>query len=173
MGQVWSRIASIMNRFPRLSIVILHHFSKSGNIEDGGKSMRGSSRSHGEYDLGILTGASKTPGMFKIGFEARSIPQPVDSAGNKVFTLQLNDGIMVEASQSTSPAFEISRPLGNRGLKSIMAEKGEWGMSEAADYYNASIKTINSWIDKTIDPQTGKPLMERTKPSRGNPVKIR
>ena len=148
-------------------------FRSSGNIEDGGKSMRGSSRSHGEYDLGILTGASKTPGMFKVGFEARSIPQPVDAAGNKVFTLQFNDGIMVEASQSTSLLPEIERPLGNRVLKSIMAEKGEWALSDAADYYNTTPKTINSWIDKTVDPQTGKPLMERTKPSKGNPVVIR
>ena len=54
MASVWSNIIRLQLKFPRLTIVIIHHFTKSSNIVHRWNALRGSSRLAGEVDFGFF-----------------------------------------------------------------------------------------------------------------------
>ncbi len=54
MAQVWANIIRLQLKFPRLAIIIIHHFTKSSNIEHRWNALRGSSRLAGEVDFGFF-----------------------------------------------------------------------------------------------------------------------
>ncbi len=54
MSAVWTNIVKLQLRFPKLAIIIIHHFTKSSNIANRWNALRGTSRLAGEFDFGFF-----------------------------------------------------------------------------------------------------------------------
>ena len=103
MGAVWNRVQRLLKENKRLSIVILHHFNKVGNIADGWNALRGSSRLSAEVDFGIFVEKvveGDSQGI-KINIDGRGI-QPVTSSKGGLF-LQWQDERGVFSQSVKSP----------------------------------------------------------------------
>ena len=94
MLKVWNGVARVMNRFPKLSIIILHHMNKSSDIENGGVGMRGSVANWGNCDLGIFLARGEDSDITRMAIDGRSVKAPIAPDGNKVFELRWNEGIL-------------------------------------------------------------------------------
>lgn len=88
MGHFWGAISRLLVRHPKLSIVVLHHFSKAGGEEVGWASIRGSSRHGAAVDLAFFmenTGYMKG----KVTIKGRNIDHD-----DVKFELTMDSGIM-------------------------------------------------------------------------------
>ena len=154
MGKVWDRIIQLTTRFKNLSILILHHFTKSGGVEGGWASFRGSSRTAAEADLGIFMEArpkSKGGGaLMKI--DGRSIPTPVTCDGKDVWTLEFSKGIL------TAQDLKSSTSKGG-ALFNYIKDNGEIPLTQASNHFKVSVNTITVWVQKSKNNHTDTPLM--------------
>jgi hypothetical protein len=78
MGEVWDAIHNLTVRFPRMAVIIVHHFKK-GDADVGWDSFRGSSRSAGEADLGLMikrdrNATTLTEAVVTMTIDGRDIP---------------------------------------------------------------------------------------------------
>jgi AAA domain len=127
MQVVFGNIAKIKREIDNLSIILLHHFTKSGTIESGLRAWRGSSVFPGELDMSILMECIENTGDrgVKIKFTGRKKP-PTYKNGKEYFCAQLNDDLTLtivdeETLHNTSEnKFNLDQmPEYIRGAKSI------------------------------------------------------
>jgi len=141
-GPIWTNVHRLTTRFPRLGVVLLHHFNKTGDINLGWNAFRGSSRMAGEVDLGIFVERrpkSEANGA-KLKFDGRSIPSIETPDGKDIFRLKFHErgglsldvGLAVDK-RKTFLAETLLRPMG-------------WTISEAAAYLGLDTTRIRSWV---------------------------
>lgn len=161
MAKVWKRLQRLTTIFPSISIVILHHTNKSGNISDGWNSLRGSSTAAAEVDLGIFVekrARSEGRGI-KVAFDGRDI-EPIENAeGKSVFKLhfdaQKNLTLVTGVVTTSEKHMALLLELRDRG--------GRWSKSEAVKFFGVSTTTLDNWLKKledkveVIGPAPGRP----------------
>lgn len=143
MGKVWMAISGLLNKFPKLSIVILMHSRKGGNVLDGWTAIRGSSRHAAEADLGIFV-EKRAYGEAKgarVTIDGRSIPTVTPPDGKDYFKLFFEDG---KLSMDTSQVF-VSK---HQALDLEIRSKGTWDLGECAMHFGTSTMTIRRWVEK-------------------------
>ena len=143
MGRLWNSIASLLIRFDRLSIIILHHFRKAGNIYERWKSSRGSSRIAAEADLGIFVARrpkSEPLGVI-IAFDGRSIPQLTAPDGKDEFRLVFDEGVLTLDTQQIM----VSKHL---ALEAELEGRNSWTVRDAAKHFGVSDTTVRNWLLK-------------------------
>jgi hypothetical protein len=162
MGQVWNRIAQLTTRFRNLSIIVIHHFSKSGSIEGGWNSFRGSSRTAAEADLGIFMEAAtqKQGGGAMIRFDGRSIPPIVAQDGSEVFHLRFDHGLLIagEAMSAAAATNSVQQAIEDKGfilLKDAYKLLGTTSSKEVHDFIEG-LKAADGrplyYIDRNVRP---------------------
>lgn len=152
MGQVWSRVQSLLTDFEHLTIIILHHFNKGGQISGRWNSFRGSSRTAAEVDLGMFMEARKpTEGQGAlIAFEGRSIRSPVDKHDNDVFTLSFDEGIMRAIDSSTRRATSLLEYLQMMGGTVYVHEAAKAFQKTELAMMKAATKVVNNKGDRLV-----------------------
>lgn len=93
VGAVWHRLQRLLSENKRLSILLLHHFNKTGSILDGWASLRGSSRIAAESDLGVFVdkrNPKEGPGVVVV-IDGRAIISPTSSTGERTIKLAWDD----------------------------------------------------------------------------------
>lgn len=93
MARVWDNIHSLLRGNNDLTLILIHHFTKSGDISnDPWKALRGSSRTGGELDLGLFVQKwqSSTQVGNNLKIDGRSIEHIEYPEGKKSFRLTLN-----------------------------------------------------------------------------------
>jgi hypothetical protein len=160
MADVWHSIHRLTDRFPHLSIIILHHFTKAGVIADGWNAFRGSSTSAAEVDLGIFV--EKRPRVegvgIKIKFDGRSIPNICGEDGKDVFKLGFtaDTGLLV----LDTCKVHLSK---HQALMSEMEDRGTWSLQDCAKFFGVTTTTVDSWVKRTngvvskVPPSPGRP----------------
>lgn len=154
----WDNVHSLLGA-TGVSLVLLHHFSKSGNIANLIEAFRGSVRGAGEVDLMIGTDATEFPPRNRINMLGRDTENimPEDGEFWKV-TFNGNTGL-----------FSSSLELRNQIIK-IMESGEELYLTDLQDM----IGTQKTDVAKNIvanDPELSK-RYTWTKPSKGNKVKL-
>ena len=125
MAEVWLRLAGLLNRNKSLSIVILQHFRKDASVDNLWDSLRGSSRSGGEADIGIFMERAKddeghpTDKVF-VRFDGREV-KIKSSDGSGMFTAQLSEMGVLELTESpnTSNKNEKDTKKGKRSRSPV------------------------------------------------------
>lgn len=104
MGPVLARVQSLLTEFPHLTIILIHHFTKSATIADKLKGFRGSSKIASELDVAIFVEALPVSQGFgiKVCFEGRSIKTPTDKNGSEYFKIDFDEGILQARSHQTA-----------------------------------------------------------------------
>ena len=170
LGLVWNHIAQLTNKFPKLSIIILHHFTKSGSLSELMTSGRGSIRSHAEADLIIgiekCTIDGKTGAKVKI--EGRSVPTVSGQNGEDILKLIWGDDWLFRPSEDKG--LPSGRP---GGFLQELRERGEWEFMDAVDHFKVTPQTMADWVSKCVHKITGEQLVERTRACSGKPAMLR
>lgn len=163
MSPIWANIRLLQRRYPRLVVVLIHHFGKAGEVIKGWNSIRGSSSLGAEVDLAIFQEKkdTKTEEIINVKFDGREVRDITDTDGNEVLKCtHYNNGIIELAYDKKVVAQRAE------SFYDELEERKTWGLLEAAEHMGVSRQTIRSWIDKA----DGKYMV--TSPARGNPAKI-
>ena len=150
MGIIWNNIVLIMRKNPGLSVFLIHHFGKDGDIANGFDAFRGHSRAGAEADLGILfqnIPSTKDKGVH-IRFVGRSLRGLEPKDGGDFFTtsldnggkLLIDDGVGKGGGHSPSQGPRQPKPKPKGLYDEIKERGGEWAVSEIAEYYHISEK---------------------------------
>lgn len=138
IGVVWSTISRLLAYFPHLSIVVIHHYKKSGEDADGLRNIRGSSRIAGEIDLGIL--CKEMNRGTKVNFKGRSIPHITGPDGKEEFKLVFDEGkLKVEGKIVLAKDEALVKEVDDRCI---------WPLHEAAEFFGKDTETIKNWAKK-------------------------
>ena len=161
MAPVLARIQSLLTEFPHLTIVLIHHFTKSATIADKLKGFRGSSKIAGEVDIAVFVEALPIKEGFgiKVCFDGRSIKTPTDKNGSEYFKIDFEEGLLtVRNHQVAAAAFgEYADYLftknGHTATLGKMAKDLRRGESTAKKHLkDAQDKDGNQYFKITTDP---------------------
>ena len=148
IGLVWSNVDRILSTCNDIGIIILHHFSKAGTINDLWNALRGSSRIGASADLGIFVQnrTSKEPIGLSMRFDGRTLKDFKAHDGGDIFksVFNPNNGI-----------FSIDKGITvvDKSDKLVEATKtnGPWSVADAAKYLGVQPPTIKNWCAKLKD----------------------
>lgn len=151
MGTVWQSIHHFTTKFPKLSVILLHHYNKTGAIADGWGAFRGSSRTAAECDLGVFVERlPKALGTgIKVKFDGRSIPQICGEDGKDVFRLTFHPDtgrLILDTGKVNVSKWQA--------LVGELEDRGSWELNEAAKFYGVSTTIIRGWVEKSKVPIT-------------------
>lgn len=165
MGDVWTAIHHLTTKFKNLAAIILHHFNKTGGVEDEWEALRGSSRTAAEADLGIF--CDRLPLNLgkgcKIRLSGRTLPDlDVYDEGSHTLKLPFNpsNGLLLYNSNLVGVEKHLV-------FAEAMKSKGIWTVQEAAKYFKVTTNTINNWI-KMLPTGT----IRKTAASPGQPAQL-
>jgi 5S rRNA maturation endonuclease (ribonuclease M5) len=146
IGTVWSTIEKLLVLFPKLSIIIIHHAKKEGEISDGLKMIRGSSRLAGECDVAILVDerSAAEPSGIKVRFIGRSIPQIKAADGTEIFKLKFDNGKLIHDSMKIYVDKE-------QALLAETKARGIWTISDVQKHFGVSTETVRRWLVKCTE----------------------
>ena len=152
MQLVFNNLANIKREVENLSIVLIHHFVKSGVIEAGLKNFRGSGAFVAELDMSILMENIPNTGNRGIKVIPKGRKKDPKFPDNKeYFCFQLNDDLTMtlsdeESLTGTSPnkfnLEQLSEYL--RGSKGIV-------ITELAKNYGTSVDAIIAYVKSKSD----------------------
>lgn len=167
-AEIWSRLQQLLTTFPHLVILIIHHFTKSGKIEDRWQAFRGSGRIGAEVDLGIFVEkmiSSEGDGA-KMSIEGRDIETPLTHDGKEVFYLHFEAGRLAIA--------DDQKMKGSSGeLVHYLKQHANTTLDATAKHFNVTTSTIRNWADECIDTTTGEYLVKIDKARTNKPTYIR
>ena len=161
---VWDALFSLTTKFPKLAIVILHHFGKEKDINLRWNALRGSSRMGGEVDFGLFM-QNRPPAEgegIKLLFEMRDEERPQTEDGKDVFKCSFDSKtglIYLDPNTVTLSKHE--------DLIAMVESKGEWSKKDAMAHYGVTEPTFNNWIAKSNG------LIKTTPASPGKPVMLK
>lgn len=145
MGEVWNNIHRLTSRFKHLSIIVLHHFNKSGDIATGWNAIRGSSRTAAEADLGIfIEKRAKSEGVgIKVKFDGRTLPDMETPDGKDVFKFAFSgdNGLFTLSSGKVM----VSK---HEAFFAELRDRGNWTLEEAAKHFGCSVQVVRGWMSK-------------------------
>lgn len=159
MGNVWNRLAGLMNRYPDLIIFILHHFGKNGKITDRWDAFRGSGRIGGEADLGIFVErmvSSEGVGT-KMLIEGRDIETPLNHKGEEIFHLHFDEGRLLIAQDQQIAGVE------GEFLHELIKRGGQETIANLVAHFKVSASTIRNYAARCVNLETGEIQVEVTK----------
>lgn len=145
MGRVWNGVSYLLRRFPRLSVIVLHHFNKSGDLSSGWLSFRGSSRTAAEADTGLFMEATapNEPSGARIRIEGRSLRTPTGPDGSEIFRLyMLEDGRLITSVHDQSTP---RTPTGSSFLEE-MRQRQAWSVRSILKHYSIDMSTLRNWV---------------------------
>jgi len=145
IGIVWNNIDRILQTCPNVGIIMLHHFSKNGTINDTWNALRGSSRIAASADLGIFlqNRESKEPVGVKFRLDGRTLKDLKAHDGGDIFKTVFNP---------TTGRFRIDEGtvIVDKSQKLVDATKdnGPWKVEDAAKYIGVTTVTVRNWVKK-------------------------
>jgi hypothetical protein len=162
---IWSNIHKLNMLYPDLTQGFIHHWSKSYNIRDGWKAMRGSIRMAGEVDTGIFVESSTRSDaeIVKIKIEGRAIETPRTKDGKDIFTTVFNKhtGLLTyEVGISDS----VASPDKIEAMIDELKDRTTWTLDDCARHFVVTTKSITRWVKKSEN------RILITKPAPGKPA---
>lgn len=149
MAPFWNGIRRLMMRFPDMSIVLIHHFNKTGLIEAKWKAIRGSSRTGGIADVGFFIERKMVkdePTKFvRFCIDGRELKENLSPDGKEVFECEF---AMTGVFQYVTKATEIKIPKQDKQdvFFAEMRKRSRWSLIEIQAKLGVSIRTINTWV---------------------------
>jgi len=147
----WDNIHALLKRFPTLSIIILHHFTKTGRTEDTWNALRGSTRMAGEADLGIFVqkvdkrGKSyinmRIEGRTFTGFESYD-----PSQGIALFFDKTDASISVTEVKLPEQKIKLENTAGYVQIMDLLRQNGRMTVQEVINTTGKTRKTIYNWL---------------------------
>lgn len=145
MGTVWTNLHRILAMFPDISVILLHHFTKSGEIGDGWNALRGSSRTAAEADLGLFVEKrSKKDGAgIRLRIDGRTVKSLTSPDGTDVFKLAFDESTGSFSLDSGSVMMDRKD-----ALMEELDERRTWDLKEAAIFFGVSTRTVRNWVSR-------------------------
>lgn len=157
MAPFWHNIRRLMMRFPDMVIVLIHHFNKTGVIEQKWKAIRGSSRTGGTADVGFFLERKivkdEPTRIVRFCLDGREIENNLSPDGREVFEVVFdNHGLFKyertpKVEMANKPAMFVAE----------MKKRKRWSILEASSTLDCSLRSIKKWVDEsdtiTIDKQ--------------------
>jgi hypothetical protein len=148
IGIIWNNIDRILSTCEDIVIIILHHFSKAGTINDLWNALRGSSRIGASADLGffIEKRSAKEPDGIKFRMDGRTLKELKAKDGGDIFKCIFH---------ADTGRFTIDNGtiVVDKSDKLVDATKtnGPWTVSEAAKYLDLTTEIVRGWVIKRKD----------------------
>jgi len=162
-GPVWDALFKVLNSQDKLCILVVHHFSKEGDINQTWKALRGSSRMAGEVDFGMFVAndVQKDYEGIKLTFDFRDEERLTDD-GKSVFRA------FFDAETGLFSKVVEKEPLVNftTQLEKYIQEKGETKFMDLVKHFSISEPTLTKHVERS-------PLLEKTKPAAGKPACVK
>lgn len=141
MMPFWDNLQSITSRYPNVSILIVHHFNKTGVVSDKWKAIRGSSRAGGETDLAFFV-EKKSINQVQMSVDGRDIPPLTGMDGSDVFSCTFTPHTWLLSMDTTGAVTDRTQ-----GFLQEMTFRKRWHIKDASIHMGANRKTIKSWIE--------------------------
>ncbi len=140
----WNGLKVVIRKFPKLTIILSHHFGKTGLISEGWEALRGHSSIAGKVDSGLLIEdrpKNENRGS-KVRFLFRDEPDLLTPDGKDIFKLSFSDSGLFYLDLN-SVVLDKSEDLVNE-----IMERTQWLYEEALIHYGVSKPTLDAWIKK-------------------------
>jgi hypothetical protein len=163
---VWDALFDILNCYPKLCILIIHHFGKEGNITEKWKALRGSSRAGGEADFGLFVAndSSKDYDGVKVTFDFRDEDKLVNEDGSGIFKVAFNPDSGVLARITDSEPKVVANIT--EALEEYIKKNGQSKFMDLIKHFGVSEPTLTKYVEKSK-------ILEKTKPAIGQPVCVK
>lgn len=159
---VWENLFRLGLKFPKIAIIILHHFRKGATISERWEALRGSSRMGGEVDFGLFMEkrpAREGQGIRMIG-EFRDEEPFENEDGSDIIKFHFDKKTLTYHKDVMSVSIDKRKDFVAETKK-----RGEWKLMEAVEFFGVSLPTINKWIELSDD-------LVKTPPSKSNPAMV-
>lgn len=147
MVPFWNNIRRLMMRFPDMAIVLIHHFNKTGLIEQKWKAIRGSSRTGGTADVGFFLERKMVKDeptrIVRFCLDGREIEDNLSPDGKEVFEITFGaNGLFC---YEVAPKIDTSSKPGM--FLAEMRQRKRWSIMEAQAKLDCSLRSIKKWVD--------------------------
>lgn len=163
----WENVKRL-KRDCNLGMLFLHHFNQGGDVTKGWAALRGTTRDAGQADIGFFTDKVEKPTHYnRVCIDGREVH--AEYPNGKYF--HLNFVTRSLGKKLIHADFVASKEGGIKNnhetlLRDFLGtQKTEWLLTDCAETYGVTEKTIKNWVEKL-------PELTTTPPSKNNPVKI-